>query len=71
MKYKKELGEFSARVKQLRKANKLTQLDLAESLDIDVRTIKNIEAGSYNPTLVIVIGLSKAFKIEIPELFNY
>ena len=70
MKYKKELSEFSNRVKALRKANKLTQLDLAEALDIDVRTIKNIEAGSYNPTLVIVIGLSKAFKIEVSELFK-
>ena len=70
MKYKKELNEFSARVKALRKANNMTQLTLADLLDIDVRTIKNLESGgAYNPTLKIIVGLAKAFKVEIRELF--
>jgi DNA-binding XRE family transcriptional regulator len=69
VKHQKELNEFSGRVKALRKAKKMTQLALADILEVDVRTIKNLEAGSYNPTLQLVFGIAKAFKVDARELF--
>lgn len=48
----------------------LTQVDLAAEMDVDVRTIKNLEKGDYNPTLLIIFSLAEALKIDPTELFK-
>lgn len=68
--YKKQLLEFSLRIKELRKDRGLTQVDLAAEMDVDVRTIKNLEKGDYNPTLIIILSLSEALKIKASELLK-
>ena len=62
--------QFGARVKALRKSNMFTQADLAANVDVDIRTIRRIESGSYNPTLEIISALAQAFKISISDLFK-
>lgn len=62
--------QFGARVKGLRKLNMITQADLAAIVDVDIRTIRRIESGAYNPTLEIIGALAKAFKISISDLFK-
>ena len=47
-----------------------TQADLAANVDVDIRTIRRIESGSYNPTLEIISALAQAFKISISDLFK-
>ncbi len=68
--YKKQLLEFSLRIKELRKNIGLTQVNLAAEMDVDVRTIKNLESGKYNPTLIIILSLSQALKVNPSELFR-
>ncbi len=62
--------QFGAKVKDLRKIHMITQADLAAAVDIDIRTIRRIESGTYNPTLEIIGALAQAFKISIPDLFK-
>jgi len=62
--------QFGLKVKALRKVNKVTQADLAAEIDTDVRTIKRIESGNYNPTLEIVSDIARAFKISLSDLFK-
>lgn len=47
----------------------MTQKELAAKLDIDERTIRNIETGNKHPTLGIIIGLAKALEVDTKELF--
>jgi DNA-binding XRE family transcriptional regulator len=54
---KEQLGY---RVKALRKSAKITQADLAAFVDVDIRTIRRIESGAYNPSLNI--SVSELFK---------
>lgn len=68
--YKKQLLEFSLRIKELRKDRGLTQVNLAAEMDVDVRTIKNMEQGTYNPTLLVILSLSEALKIKASELLK-
>jgi DNA-binding XRE family transcriptional regulator len=62
--------QFGAKVKDLRKLNMITQADLAAAVDIDIRTIRRIESGTYNPTLEIIGALAQAFKISVSDLFK-
>jgi DNA-binding XRE family transcriptional regulator len=68
--YKKQLSDFSSRVKKLRKARHLTQRELAAKMDVDERTIKNLESGIYNSSLLIMFSLAEALKVKVSELFN-
>ena len=64
---KKILGK---RIKDLRKARKLTQEQLAEMVDIDQRTLSAIECGINFPTKNL-IKIAQALNIEIKELFEF
>jgi putative transcriptional regulator len=61
---------FGLKIKLLRKIKKITQENLAAEIDVDVRTIKRIESGKYNPTLEIIANLSIALKTSLSDLFK-
>ncbi|MCR5261532.1 MAG: helix-turn-helix domain-containing protein [Candidatus Gastranaerophilales bacterium] len=64
---KKLLGE---KIKSLRKAQKLTQEQLAEMVDIDQRTLSAIECGINFPTKNFV-KIAQALKVDLKELFDF
>jgi transcriptional regulator with XRE-family HTH domain len=66
---KKEIAAFCARIRQLRLSKKMTQKDLAALIDVDERTIRNIESGVKYPTLPTILGLAKALKVNAKDLF--
>lgn len=66
--YIKQLAQFGLKVKSLRIKNKLTQVQLAGLMDVDVKTIKRIEKGDYNPTLVVILALSESLETEAKNL---
>ena len=66
---KRDLINFGKRVKVLRKGLNLTQVQLAATVDVDVRTIKSIEAGKSNVTLNLIYKLAEALEIHIKDLF--
>ncbi len=57
--------------KKYRELRGYTQLELAELVDKDVRTIQRIENNETVPTLESFKKLVKALKIEDKDILNY
>ena len=64
--YSKPLGDV---VKCARKRLDLTQNEVADSIDVDVRTIINIENYKGNPKLEVLYPLIRSLKIDSREIF--
>lgn len=54
-----------------RKRERLTQLQLAELLDIDRSHISAIELGNVGTSLDVIFKLCEVFKITPKELFDF
>lgn len=57
------------RMKIARMEKDMKQADLAEAVGVTRQTIGLIEAGDYNPTLNLCIGICKALGKTLDELF--
>jgi len=57
------------RIKDLRKAKKMTQEDLAKQVGVSRQSIIAIESGKYNPSLELAYNISKSFECIIEEVF--
>ena len=47
-----------------------TQQDLADAIDVTRQTIVAIEKGNYNPSIGIVLKLSRVLETSVEELFE-
>ncbi|KKZ91779.1 helix-turn-helix transcriptional regulator [Bacillus wiedmannii] len=56
-------------VKQYRKSEGLSQLELAQKVNVARQTINLIENNKYNPSLALCIELAKALKTDLNSLF--
>lgn len=65
--YSRLLGDT---VKGARAKLRLTQSEVADAADIDVRTVLNIENYKGNPKLEVLFPLVRALKIDAREIFN-
>ena len=66
--HQKQLKHFAQTVKNLRSNKNYTQEDLAAMLDIDVRTVKRIESGDYNPTLISMMEIADVLDVTLKDL---
>ena len=66
--YLKELGK---RIATLRKAQKITQVDLAYRCDIEKQNMRRIEAGNTNPTILMLKRISSNMGITVSDLVNF
>ena len=57
-------------IKKLREKNNLTQLELANKLNVSDKTISKRETGRGLPDISLIDPLSKALNISITELFS-
>ncbi|MBI4657529.1 MAG: helix-turn-helix transcriptional regulator [Verrucomicrobia bacterium] len=57
-----ELKRFGANIRRERVAKSLTQEKLAELVDLNVRTVQKIEAGSVNILITTVFRFQRALK---------
>ncbi|MEK4532144.1 helix-turn-helix transcriptional regulator [Solibacillus sp. FSL K6-1554] len=57
------------RVREFRKLQKLTQIELAKQIGIARQTLNMIENNKYNPTLALCISLAKALHTDLNTLF--
>ena len=64
--YSKPLGDV---IKAARKKMDLTQNEVANTVDVDVRTIINIENYKGNPKLEVLYPLVRSLKIDAREIF--
>ena len=67
LKYSQRLAEA---VKKARLELGLTQEEVADKCDTDVRTIINMEMGRGNPKLKTLFKVVRALKIDARELFD-
>ncbi len=64
--YAEILGDI---VKKARSGLELTQSEVAERIDVDVRTILNIENHKGNPKLEVLFPLIRELKIDPSTIF--
>jgi len=69
MKTTKEL--LGARIKELRKARRLSQDHLSEKIKIDPKHLSRIEVGKSYPSLDAVERIAKALGVEMKDLFEF
>lgn len=67
---KKDLQKFGKRLKFIRRDNGLTQLELAEILDMSPNFIGMIERGERNTTVENVFKIARALNIKPSNLFE-
>ena len=65
--YSRYLGDA---VKRSREKMGLTQNEVANAVDIDARTVLNIENYKGNPKMQVLYPLIRALKIDAREIFN-
>lgn len=64
--YTQTLGDV---VKRAREKSGLTQSDVANAANVDVRTVLNIENYRGNPKLEVLYPLIRVLKIDTKEIF--
>lgn len=62
-------NSFGKRVQELRKARRLTQEQLAELIDIDVKHMSKIECGRHFPSIEILNKIAEALEKPIQDFF--
>lgn len=65
--------QLSRRVRELRAKHKMTQQQLAESADIDYKSVQRIEAKNprFFPKLDTIGRLAKSFNISVSDLLRF
>lgn len=57
-------------IRRLREARGLTQERVALDAEIDLTYMGGIERGKRNPSLLVMVRIAKALKVELPQLFG-
>lgn len=72
MKKNKDLEKrFGAKLAYIRKAKKLSQMKLAEKVDMNFNYIGQIERGEANVTIKTIKILADALDVEVKMLFDF
>lgn len=59
------------RIQELRKARKVTQLELADAVDVTRQTIISLESGKYNASLILAHKIAQYFQLSIEDIFIF
>jgi transcriptional regulator with XRE-family HTH domain len=65
------LSRLGKRVRALRLERKLTQEAAAEIAKLDEKHWQDIEGARTNPTVATLVGIARALKVTISELFEH
>ena len=69
--YKAQYEKFGLNIVYYRKKNHLTQLQLAELVDVDRSHISAIELGNVGVSMDVIFKLCEVLKITPKELFDF
>ncbi len=58
-------------LKELRQKENISQDDLASILKVSRQTINSIETGKFDPSLKLVIKMTKHFNTPLEKIFIY
>ncbi len=59
------------RIRELRRAAKLSQAELAEAVGTTRQTITSIEVGRYTASLPLAYKIARHFGLTIEEVFDF
>lgn len=59
------------RIQELRKANKVTQSELADAVNVTRQTIISLENGRYNASLILAHKIARFFGVTIEDIFIF
>lgn len=62
------MADFSSRMKGLRKEQKMTQQDLADTFSVRVRTYQGYEYGESYPEVAKLIAIADFFNVSLDYL---
>lgn len=63
--------KFGAKLAYVRKSKKLSQIKLAEMVDMNFNYIGQIERGEANVTIKTMIAIANALNVELKTLFDF
>jgi putative transcriptional regulator len=63
-------GELISRLKEVRTAAGLTQLELAEKIGVSRKTINTVENGVFIPSTLLALKLARALGTTVEKLFG-
>jgi transcriptional regulator with XRE-family HTH domain len=64
------LKRLGTRVRALRRDRELTQEEAAEIAKLDEKHWQDIEGARTNPTVATLVGIARALKVSLSELFE-
>ena len=59
------------KLKELRQKENISQDDLAAILKVSRQTINSIETGKFDPSLKLVMKMTKHFNVPLEQIFVY
>lgn len=58
-------------LEKLRNEGSISQVELADAMEVSRQTISSLENGRYNPSIVLAFKLARYFNRTIEEIFIY
>lgn len=62
---------METKIQELRKANKISQAELADEMGVTRQTIISLEKGRYNASLELAFKIVRYFRKTIEEVFIF
>ena len=62
---------MKTKIRELRKARKLSQEELADAVGTTRQTITSIEIGKYTASLPLAYKIARFFELTIEEVFDF
>ena len=62
---------METKIQELRKANKISQAELADEMGVTRQTIISLEKGRYNASLELAFKIARYFRKTIEEVFLF
>ena len=62
---------METKIQELRKANKISQAELADEMGVTSQTIISLEKGRYNASLELAFKIARYFGKTIEEVFIF
>ena len=62
---------METKIQELRKANKISQAELADEMGVTRKTIISLEKGRYNASLELAFKIARYFRKTIEEVFIF
>lgn len=58
------------RIRQIRKAQKISQQELGERADLNYKYIGGVERGERNPSIQSLVKIARGLKVEVGDFFK-